>query len=59
MILRKILKYRIEIRHVNRDEAERELKDFNPKLLNLVSVNENTPCGHYVDFTDPQTSQWD
>ena len=46
-----ILKYRIKVRHVSRDEAEHELKDFNPKPLNLVSVDENTPCGHYVDMT--------
>lgn len=46
-----ILKRRIKIRHMNRDEAEHELKDFNPKQLNLVSVDENTPCGHYIDMT--------
>lgn len=46
-----ILKRRIKIRHMNRDEAEHELKDFNPKSLNLVSVDENTPCGHYIDMT--------
>lgn len=46
-----ILKRRIKIRHMNRDEAEHELKDFNPKPLNLVSVDENTPCGHYIDMT--------
>lgn len=46
-----ILKRRIKIRHMNRDEAEHELIDFNPKPLNLVSVDENTPCGHYIDMT--------
>lgn len=46
-----ILKRRIKIRHMNRDEAEHELKDFNPKPLNLVSVDENTHCGHYIDMT--------
>ena len=46
-----ILKRRIKISHMNRDEAEHELKDFNPKPLNLVSVDENTPCGHYIDMT--------
>ena len=46
-----ILKRRIKIRHMNRDEAEHELKDFNPKPLNLVSVDENTPCRHYIDMT--------
>lgn len=46
-----ILKRRIKIRHMNRDEAEHELIDFNPKPLNLASVDENTPCGHYIDMT--------
>lgn len=46
-----ILKRRIKIRHMNRDEAEHELIDFNPKPLNLISVDENTPCGHYIDMT--------
>ena len=46
-----ILKRRVKIRHMNRDEAEHELKDFDPKPLNLVSVDENTPCGHYIDMT--------
>lgn len=46
-----ILKRRVKIRHMNRDEAEHELIDFNPKPLNLVSVDENTPCGHYIDMT--------
>ena len=46
-----ILKRRIKIRHMNRDEAEHELENFNPKPLNLVSVDENTPCGHYIDMT--------
>ena len=46
-----ILKRRIKIRHMNRDEAKHELIDFNPKPLNLISVDENTPCGHYIDMT--------